>query len=81
MRPETQAAFCLALYAELRRAREKFPGNEHLLGALMEEVGELSTALLEKQGAQRVFEEAVQVACVALRIATEGDADYQKKET
>jgi hypothetical protein len=48
------------LAEEIVRAREKFPRNGHMLAALMEEVGE----------------EAIQVACVALRIAEEGDADF-----
>lgn len=57
------------------RARRLYPTNEKLLPALMEEVGELSRALLdEDDGDYR--EEAIQVACVALRIATEGDSQF-----
>lgn len=40
--------------------------------ALTEEVGELAKALLDESD-QRVYEEAVQVAVMALRVATEGD--------
>jgi NTP pyrophosphatase (non-canonical NTP hydrolase) len=63
-----------ALSAELQRARAKFPGNRHLTVALMEEVGELAQAQLQRQGRDRVRKEALQVACVAMRIYEEGDA-------
>lgn len=59
---------------EMIRARAKFPGTKHLTGALMEEVGEVAKELLE--GGDNVWGECVQAACVALRIATEGDSDY-----
>lgn len=61
---------------EIVRARKKLPDNRHLLAALMEEVGELAKAHLENEGYDRIYQEAMQVACVAARIATEGDADY-----
>jgi hypothetical protein len=64
------------LIQEVERARTKHPGGKHLTVALMEEVGELAKALLENEGSDRVREEAIQVACVALRIATEGDTDF-----
>lgn len=64
------------LRAELSRARAKFPKNDHLFAALGEEVGELARELLEAGGRRRVREEAIQVACVALRIAEEGDGDF-----
>lgn len=62
--------------AEVERARAKFPENRHLLGALVEEAGELARELLEGGPSARVRAEAMQVACVAVRIMTEGDADY-----
>lgn len=61
---------------EVQRARTKFPGNRLLLAALMEEVGELARAYLQREGHERVRKEAIQVACVALRIAEEGDATF-----
>ena len=64
------------LEAEVRRARGKFPGNRFLLAALTEEVGELARALLQRQGEAQVQREALQVACVALRILEEGDASF-----
>lgn len=60
---------------ELARARFKHPGNAHLLAALTEEVGELANALLEKRP-RSVTTEAIQVACVAIRIIEEGDGDF-----
>jgi hypothetical protein len=64
------------LNAEVTRARVKFPGNRLLLAALVEEVGELSRAYLQREGAERVRIEALQCACVAIRIAEEGDATF-----
>jgi NTP pyrophosphatase (non-canonical NTP hydrolase) len=63
---------------EVMRARAKFPSNEHLLAALMEEVGELAKALLEGESVERIRAEAAQVACVAVRIIEEGDSDFYR---
>ena len=65
---------------EVVRARAKHPANRHMLGALMEEVGELSQALLQGKGKDEIEKEAIQVACVAIRIVEEGDADYADGE-
>jgi hypothetical protein len=62
--------------AEVQRAREKFPGSRHLMAALAEEVGELAKELLERGAGPTVRGEAMQVACVAVRIMTEGDDDF-----
>ena len=69
---------------EIVSARKKFPNNTHLLAALMEEVGELAQAMLQfkyepYKGVSRddVKKEAIQVACVAIRIVTEGDATFE----
>lgn len=67
--------FINELVAEVKRARNKFPGRRHLNVALQEEAGELAKAQLQREGRRRIFREAVQVACVALRIAVEGDED------
>ena len=64
------------LEAEVERARRKFPGNRHLLAALTEELGEVANAILEHGNGQRMREEAVQVACVAMRLYEEGDPDF-----
>jgi NTP pyrophosphatase (non-canonical NTP hydrolase) len=66
---------------ELVKARKHF-GNSHTLTALQEEVGELAQAMIdlemEQVGAQDsdVYEEAVQVAAMAIRVATEGDDTF-----
>lgn len=58
--------------SELHRAMKKFPQPNPTFHALVEEVGELSTALFEEPRAN-VRKEAVQVAVMALRLALEGD--------
>lgn len=58
---------------ELAKARKKFPDSTCSMTALTEEVGELAKALLD-ESADRVRQEAVQVAVMAIRVATEGDA-------
>lgn len=60
------------IQAELARARKKFPNPQASMTALTEEVGELAKALLDEPW-DRVIEEAVQVAVMAIRVATEGD--------
>lgn len=69
-------ATIIKINKELRRARKKFPDNAKLLAALMEEVGELAKALLQRAPASEIEAEAIQVACVAIRIIEEGDADF-----
>lgn len=66
---------------ELDRARAKFPMPNPTFVALVEEVGELAQALLKcKPGdyasSIRVYEEAIQVAAMAVRVLEEGDRDY-----
>ncbi len=61
---------------EVIRARTKFPGTKHLLAACLEELGELAKAMLQRKGEQAVRGEALQTACVALRIYEEGDAAF-----
>lgn len=63
---------------EVMRARTKWPGRRHLLAALMEEVGELARAMLDNEGRERVRAEAIQVACVAVRIAEEGEETFDE---
>jgi hypothetical protein len=72
--------FLEALVGELERARAKWPGNRVQMTALTEEVGELAKALLhldyEGGTAPDVWKEAVQVAAMAVRVATEGDSSF-----
>ena len=61
---------------EVARARAKFPRARKLTVALMEEVGELAQAQLQQKPPEEIRKEAMQVAAVAVRIMTEGDADF-----
>lgn len=65
---------------EIEYARSKFPDSVHALAALTEEVGELAQAMLQHRyedgDEDRIYEEAVQVAVMAMRIATEGDRSF-----
>lgn len=73
----TKTATIHALLEEIARARKKFPGTRHMHVALSEEVGELAEALLKfGNDDPRTKAEALQVACVAIRIYEEGDADF-----
>lgn len=65
-----------AVGREVERARMKFPGRRFLLAALTEEVGELAQAYLQKKPRAEIQKEALQVACVALRIFEEGDSIF-----
>jgi len=62
---------------EVEAARAKFPEPYALLAALIEEVGELSKALMDEPKA-RVRAEAKQVAAVAIRIMEEGDPSLDR---
>lgn len=66
--------------SELKEARDKFD-NRHTLAALQEEIGELAQAMIgqeikEEVGQNDVYEEAVQAAAMAIRVATEGDQSF-----
>lgn len=57
-------------------ARSKFPGDNVTFAALVEEVGELATAIFSEDRAS-VRKEAVQVATMAIRIILDGDATFE----
>ena len=67
------------LQAETSRARGKFPTNDQLLVALIEEVGEVARAVLEKDFTHARIE-ALQVATVAMRLVEEGDSSWVEGE-
>ena len=71
----TDDEFVTAVLVEVKNARTKFPGANATNAALVEEVGEVSTALMYEPF-DRVCAEAVQVACMALRLAVEGDTTF-----
>lgn len=84
------AKFLNDVVAEVDRAREKFPSNRHIMGAMHEEVGEVAKAMLERDYKatdmpvsshnfgldMEVYVECIQAAAMLLRVATEGDPDY-----
>lgn len=65
------------IFKEVLSARKKFPNTEGLMAALTEEVGELATACMEEP-IENVYNEAKQVAAVAIRIMIEGDPSLNK---
>lgn len=69
---KTTESFINGLQAELIAARQKFPSADASIVALMEEVGELAQALLERDS-EAIWHEAIQVATMACRVATEVD--------
>lgn len=73
----TDAGFRAEQRLELERARKKFPGAALTMVALTEEVGELAKALLD-ESPERIVEEAIQVAVMAQRVATEGDRSVDR---
>ena len=81
---ERTEAFLEDVGAEIERARIKFPNSRLVLAALTEEVGELAQAMLKvaagKWKPERIWEEAVQVAAMAARCATEGDPSFTAYE-
>jgi hypothetical protein len=76
---QADTTFLTAVKAEVIRARTLFPSPNLLMAALTEEVGELAKACLDvrtgkgKAKPQDIYTEAVQVAAMACRLATEGD--------
>lgn len=72
--------FLKCVMDELQSARDKFPSSNLVLAALTEEVGELAQAMLKRRIGQMtdedVWNEAVQVATMALRCAVEGDPSF-----
>lgn len=74
--PDPMELLLLDLETEIRRARGKFPTNSHLIVALGEEYGEVCRAALDSETREDFRKECIQVACVALRLATEGDPAF-----
>jgi hypothetical protein len=64
-----------AIQQEVARARNLHPGNHHLFLALVEEVGEVAEAI-QRGDVEHARQEAVQVACLAVRLIEEKDASW-----
>ena len=71
--------FSEEVVSEVLRAEAKFRYPNPNLAALMEEVGELARAMLEKKPDSHIWQEAVQVAAMAARCAIEGDPQFTKR--
>lgn len=71
-RANPTALFLVSVWDEIERARLLFPNPDGMMVALAEETGETAKALLGKE-LPEVYKEAAQVACVATRLAVEGD--------
>lgn len=67
------------IIAELKRAQTKFPSPNPNLAALMEEVGELARAFLERKSQDEVYNECIQIAAMAIRCAVEGDPQFSSR--
>jgi len=66
---------------EIAAERAADPGDVHVLATLVGDVGELAKGLMEHDRGlgtttQQVLRAAVQVAAMAIRMATEGDSDF-----
>lgn len=77
--------FFLDVEEEVERARGKFPDTAKLSLAMTEEFGEVVKALLDQEQkpekgltSREVYEEIVQAAAMAARLATEGDTLFPK---
>lgn len=65
---------------EVERAREKFPSNDLLGYAFVEESGELTKAILDKRNSREgghfmdieIYKEAVQTVAMVIRLLEEG---------
>lgn len=69
--------------AEVAAARSKYPSNQFMIAALMEEVGEASQAMIDhsfgKDSKSHIYLELVQVAAVAIRLMLEGSQEFKFK--
>jgi hypothetical protein len=73
--------FLFHVLEEVRRARAKFPDPSNLTVAFAEEAGEVVKAVMGEPW-ENVYNEAVQAAAMACRLALEGDplqAGYRAK--
>ena len=83
--PGFDELFLECVRAELQAARKAWPGNDDMGFVVLEEAGELAKAMLHHKHhgghAIEVWKEAVQTAAMAMRIATEGDANLPYRPT
>ena len=70
------SVFLAAVLDEISRARTKHPHFEITLAAMGEEFGEVCKAMLDER-AERVWDECVQLAAMALKLAVDGDRSME----
>jgi len=68
------SAFFDDVQLEHAHAVTKYPAPNKNLAALVEEVGEVARALLENKPREQLYNECVQVATMAVRIAMEAES-------
>ena len=70
--------YCVGM--ELNRARKKFPNNEDMLHAFVEEAGEVTREFLhhkwEKGSNFKCYKELIQTIAMAVRLIQEGDPNF-----
>ncbi len=69
------------IMGELQAVRAQSPGQQHHLANLTKEAGELAHSMIQHDlgqsgSPQEVLRDAIQVATIAIRIATEGDDNF-----
>lgn len=73
-------AFVADVLAELAAARDRWPGTKARLAKIAEEAGEVAGAALKRDEGRKtdqdVYREAVQLAAMVIRFATEGDQEF-----
>ena len=74
--PPELPAVLAELADEVRRNRSDFPCARHLFAFLVNEVGELADVLLKGDQPEAMRAKAKQVACLAIRIMSEGDSAF-----
>ena len=80
MHYENEISFLYNVKAEVKRAREKF-SNDDLAHAMTEEFGEVIKALMDQKQkktvtSQEIYDECVQAAAMAMRVALDGDPNF-----
>jgi hypothetical protein len=76
MTGSSEGVFLADTYKRAVAARAKYPGNAHRLAAVLEEAGEASRALHKGEGRARLYDECLDLAACAMRLALEGDAAF-----
>lgn len=66
----------IAIAASVFAARQKHPGTDRMFAALIEEVGEVGKAIVERMERGEVDRELLQTIAVCVRMIEEGDKSH-----